>query len=616
MTSPLERCRETARLIARRRARRRRADVDRRGVSECDYGDWPGRALKELAKEPLWKAVQSHPSAADFPGGESMRGMQDRAVAAVRRRDAAVEAEHGADAVWLAVSHGDVIKAVLADALGMHLDLFQRIHVDPASVIDRPYTALRPFVLGTNTHGGDLLLTPRRSAAAASGGGRRDAAVGGGAGPAAPGQGDLGWRHARSSTSSTRPSASWPGTVGEPGQRTFFLQARERRPHVSVALEKQQVAALAERIDELLDEVVRSRRRRRLVPAVAPLDLDDTEPLEQPIEEEFRAGTMTLAWDADDERVVIEVFPFTEATRSSSPEQVERGPRGRRSPTSAAGAARRRRPRGLRQAGRSRSSAPAGRPARSAAARSTPTATCACGPTATARREPERPWPSTDADLLRPASSTSTAAVMPRPTRTFVGEHRRRRACVYKPVAGERPLWDFPDGTLAGREVAAYAVSEATRAGTSCRRPSCATDRTAPAWCQLWMRARRRRRRRSTSSPSGAGARRAGGTSSTRRTATTSRSSLVHEDTDRLRRMAVFDVVVNNADRKGGHVLADARRPPLRRRPRRPFHIEHKLRTVLWGWAGEPLTDEEIAGLERLRDGARRRPRGEPRASC
>ena len=112
--------------------------------------------------------------------------MQARVVDAVRRRDAAVEAEHGPGAVWVAVSHGDLVKAVLADALGMHLDLFQRLHVDPASVSIVRYTATRPFVLATNTHDGDLswLVPPpakkgrsRKSAASA------DAAVGGGAGP-------------------------------------------------------------------------------------------------------------------------------------------------------------------------------------------------------------------------------------------------------------------------------------------------------------------------------------------------------------------------------------------------------------------------------------------------
>jgi len=102
------------------------------------------------------------------------------------------------------------------------------------------------------------------------------------------------------------------GTVGPPGQRTFFLQARAGARVTSVALEKQQVAVLAERIDELLDDVMASPGNTALIPAVAPLDLDDTEPLEQPIQEEFRAGTMTLAWDSTTQRIVIEVFPFTE----------------------------------------------------------------------------------------------------------------------------------------------------------------------------------------------------------------------------------------------------------------------------------------------------------------
>src|SRR6478609_3987289 len=162
VTSPLERCRQTAKAIAQ------------------------GRPLKELAKEKLWATVQAQPSAAAFPGGESMADMQARAVAAVRRRDAQVEAEHGAGAVWVAVSHGDLIKSILADALGMHLDLFQRLHVDPASVSIIRYTATRPYVLATNTHSGDLSwLTPPP---ARKGGRKRssdDAAVGGGAGPSA-----------------------------------------------------------------------------------------------------------------------------------------------------------------------------------------------------------------------------------------------------------------------------------------------------------------------------------------------------------------------------------------------------------------------------------------------
>ncbi|MFN8196122.1 MAG: DUF3090 domain-containing protein [Nocardioidaceae bacterium] len=106
------------------------------------------------------------------------------------------------------------------------------------------------------------------------------------------------------------------GTVGEPGSRTFFLQARAESRLVSVALEKQQVAVLAERMDELLDSLLADPANQTSVPALAPEGTDDSAPLEQPIEEEFRAGTITLSWDPDDQRVVIEVFPFVEITES------------------------------------------------------------------------------------------------------------------------------------------------------------------------------------------------------------------------------------------------------------------------------------------------------------
>jgi len=102
------------------------------------------------------------------------------------------------------------------------------------------------------------------------------------------------------------------GTVGPPGQRTFFLQARTGARVTSVALEKQQVAVLAERIDELLDELLDSTAAGTPIPAIPPVSLEDNAPLEQPIVEEFRAGTMTLSWDSDDERIVVEVFPYSE----------------------------------------------------------------------------------------------------------------------------------------------------------------------------------------------------------------------------------------------------------------------------------------------------------------
>lgn len=112
------------------------------------------------------------------------------------------------------------------------------------------------------------------------------------------------------------------GTVGEPGDRTFFLQARQANRLVSVSLEKQQVIVLAERIDDLLDDLMANATTQGVIPAVAPLDLDDSGPLDQPIEEEFRAGTMTLSWESESERIVIEVFPFNEAA-IVAPDQVD-----------------------------------------------------------------------------------------------------------------------------------------------------------------------------------------------------------------------------------------------------------------------------------------------------
>ncbi|TAK69645.1 MAG: MSMEG_4193 family putative phosphomutase [Actinomycetota bacterium] len=177
VSSPLERCVQTAQPLLAGRDPVPPLHYDQ-GLSECAYGDWTGQRLAVLAKDPLWKVVQAHPSAVRFPGetGESMLGMAQRAVDAVRRWNAAL----GADACWVAVSHGDVIKAIVADALGMHLDAFQRITVDNGSVTAIQYTDLRPFVLHLNDTGSDLagLLRPptrsrrrRRASDAAVGGG-------------------------------------------------------------------------------------------------------------------------------------------------------------------------------------------------------------------------------------------------------------------------------------------------------------------------------------------------------------------------------------------------------------------------------------------------------------
>jgi uncharacterized repeat protein (TIGR03843 family) len=188
--------------------------------------------------------------------------------------------------------------------------------------------------------------------------------------------------------------------------------------------------------------------------------------------------------------------------------------------------------------------------------------------------------------------------IMPASNATFVGEIDGVQV-VYKPVAGERPLWDFPDGTLADREVAAYAVSEAI--GWNVVPPTWLREGPhGPGMVQLWQEPDAAQEAvtlvREGELPAGYlhvfdgvdGHDRA--------------VSLVHEDTPVLRRMAVFDIVVNNADRKGGHVLemTDGHRYGVDHGV--TFHTDHKLRTVLWGWLGQALTEEEVAGVRRVRE--------------
>ncbi|ORT98222.1 phosphoglycerate mutase [Frankia casuarinae] len=166
ISSPLDRCRQTAAAIAGRRpvseaspGGPRQVEIDER-LGECRYGDWTGQELATLAKDPLWAVVQSHPSAVVFPGpeGEALRDTQARGVSAVREWNERL----GPDATWLLCSHGDVIRTVVADALGMHLDMYHRITVDPCSLTVIRYNERRPFVRRINDTGGDVveLLPP------------------------------------------------------------------------------------------------------------------------------------------------------------------------------------------------------------------------------------------------------------------------------------------------------------------------------------------------------------------------------------------------------------------------------------------------------------------------
>ena len=248
------------------------------------------------------------------------------------------------------------------------------------------------------------------------------------------------------------------GTVGQPGNRTFYLQAVHEKRVISVILEKQQVAVLAERIAALLLEI----NRRFGTPIPPETDVEDLSPLVTPVDAEFRVGTMGLGWDSEAQTVVVELLAVsdTEFDASVVLDDAEDGPDAVRvflTPESA------------RQfATRSNRVISAGR--RGARCATSPwirRATSACAPTAIGAA-----WPSptmnpthsggADCEALRRGELTVIGRIRSASNATFLCEAHLDELtvhCVYKPIAGESPLWDFPDGTLAGRELAAYLVS-------------------------------------------------------------------------------------------------------------------------------------------------------------
>lgn len=155
VSSPLHRCRQTAEALQAARTDQVPISIEE-GLVECGYGDWTGKSLKDLSKEKLWKQVQQQPSSVRFPNGESMTEMSARAIGSIRAWDEKLNDEFGEDTVWAAVSHADVIKAIMADALGTHLDSFQRILIDPASVSIVRYTSTRPYVIKVNSASAEL----------------------------------------------------------------------------------------------------------------------------------------------------------------------------------------------------------------------------------------------------------------------------------------------------------------------------------------------------------------------------------------------------------------------------------------------------------------------------
>jgi uncharacterized repeat protein (TIGR03843 family) len=204
------------------------------------------------------------------------------------------------------------------------------------------------------------------------------------------------------------------------------------------------------------------------------------------------------------------------------------------------------------------------------------------------------------ADELTAGDLVVEGRILPASNATFlgsIGSGADAVACVYKPIAGERPLWDFPDGTLARREVAAYVVSEALGWGIV---PTTVL-RDGPAGLGMVQRWQEPDPSQDPVDVVPAGRVPDGYLHVLDAVDGDERPvSLVHEDTDELRRMAVFDAIVNNADRKGGHVLAMGSGHRYGVDHGVTFHVDNKLRTVLWGWAGEPVHPEDRAAVERL----------------
>ena len=205
-----------------------------------------------------------------------------------------------------------------------------------------------------------------------------------------------------------------------------------------------------------------------------------------------------------------------------------------------------------------------------------------------------------DSETLNSADLVLAGRIRTASNATYLASIRGTKV-VYKPISGERPLWDFPDGNLAGREVAAYLVSQAFGWGVVPR----TWLRDGPAgegMVQLWQDCAPEQTVvdlvAADAIPDSGWRHVLDGNDENDRTV-----SLIHEDSPALRRMAVFDIIVNNADRKGAHVLPMADRHRYGCDHGLTFHAEHKLRTVLWGWVGDDLTTDELTGIARVRAG-------------
>ena len=428
-TSPLERARQTAAPIAA--ATGQRAKVDR-GLLECDFGEWTGQQLSALMKKPEWSTVQRAPSTFRFPGGESFVEMQLRIVSTIER----LRAAHPGGTI-VCVSHADPIKAAVAQAIGTHLDLFQRIVISPASV------SVLACVSPSGQDRSSCRSTPTR--------------------------------HGRSKELDCLSGDAWrfyefdevdefsASAVGEPGSRVFYLSARQGRQRVTVRCEKLQVKAISTWLRNVLNDLPPSENR----PMIGQPDLGIAP------DHAFVLGPIGLGYDRVNDRLLVQLEELVDADVDDDddddddddetdddterdrprPHPLLRHTRPGRRVLRPRRPCRRRRPAAVpmvREPDRSpRTRVPA--PELSNAA-------------ATERLEISvGPVPADAVERLADADVTVLGRMRNASNATFlVSLDDADGLAIYKPGRGERPLWDFPPG-LYRREVAAYRAQRGAR---------------------------------------------------------------------------------------------------------------------------------------------------------
>uniref|UniRef100_UPI00404A1B0A DUF3090 family protein n=1 Tax=Candidatus Limnocylindrus sp. TaxID=2802978 RepID=UPI00404A1B0A len=308
-SSPMQRCLETAEAVRSMRGPsvKSRPDivVDER-LTEVEYGDWSGQELRKLMKDPLWSTVQRQPSAMVFPNGESLRAASARAVEAIRE----IDARFSDDETWLCASHGDIIKAIVADALG---------------------TPTRPLPAHCHRSGQHHRHSLQRRAP--NGRAREPLSRGCGRWSGRQAEANIAPRATARRTLMARriirfdpPDQFIAGAIGEPGQRIFHLQAIGGGIAATVVVEKSQIAVLARRIVEMLKDL--SEGGSVQLPN-APLPLPRKLPaLAEPFTAEFRVGTIALAWDPLLTRLILEFRDDMSVEDAAAPPPINDAPDG------------------------------------------------------------------------------------------------------------------------------------------------------------------------------------------------------------------------------------------------------------------------------------------------